>query len=192
MRAGSHCQGKEAFLERPLRYCRFNKIKKHINKNSNVLDLGCGYNGDFLKYIETDLGAGTGVDISVNASNSPKIRLVRGNLEDQLCFAENVFDVVVSLANLEHLSNPEKMLKEIKRVLKPGGILLLTTPSKRAKPVLEFLSFGLGIISKQEIADHKHYFDEKSLRKYINDAGFSYCQHKYFQLFMNNFVIAHK
>ena len=48
-------------------------------------------------------------------------------------------------------------------MLKPGGLLVLTVPSWRAKPVLEFLSFRLGIVSRAEIEDHKRYFDRRDL-----------------------------
>lgn len=65
------------------------------------------------------------------------------------------------LAVIEHLSYPIEMLKEIERVLKPSGILLLTAPSHLAKPVLEFLSYRLHIIDEREIRDHKRYYNKR-------------------------------
>ena len=146
----SHFQEKEPILEGFLSNLRFNKISKYIPKDSKVLDLGCGYNGFFLTKNKNRISGGTGIDVSVNESNlDPKIKLIRHDLNQALPFEENFFDAVVSLANLEHLENPQQNLIEIFRVLRPGGILLLTTPSVYAKPVLEFLSFKLGLINKK-------------------------------------------
>ena len=52
------------------------------------------------------------------------------NLEnDKLPLADNVADIVVSLAVIEHIQNPDIFLSEIYRVLKPGGLIYLSTPN---------------------------------------------------------------
>lgn len=71
------------------------------------------------------------------------------------------------LAVLEHLQCPEEIIKEIYRVLKPGGTLILTTPSPLSKPLLEFLAFKLNLIDRNEIADHKQYFSVEALRRLL-------------------------
>jgi len=50
-----------------------------------------------------------------------------------------VFNFVIMLAVLEHLGHPIEIVKEIERILNPGGKLILTIPSKIAKPVLNYL-----------------------------------------------------
>lgn len=193
MRQQSHFEDNEPFLENLLCFLRFRKIFRHIPKNSRILDLGCGYNGKFLQKIRENISSGVGVDISVNYNISDsKIKLIAHDLNEKLPFPENEFDVVISLAILEHLLNPELSLEEIHRVLKPGGILLLTTPSIYSKPILEFFSFKLGLISEKEIRDHKHYASRDILRRYCENIGFSSFRHKYFQFRMNNFVMAQK
>jgi len=168
------------------------KIIKFIPEGSRVLDLGCGFEGKLLKEIESKIAYGIGVDLSVNQdiANS-KIKLIEHNLNEDLPFEGEGFDIVISLANLEHLNNPTQVLKEAQRVLKPGGTLLLTAPSVYGRPVLEFLTF-LRLISQWEIQDHKNYFNKKLLLEYCKQAGFSKCDHKYFQLGMNNFLYAKK
>lgn len=97
------------------------------------------------------------------------------------------------LAILEHLNYPLEMLKQIARVLKPNGILLLTVPSHLAKPVLEFLAFRLKIVSEAEIRDHKAYYNKKDLQNLIAQVPNLYLNtHKYFQCGMNNFAIISK
>lgn len=192
-RIKAHNEKKEPVLESILSNWRYRKIIKHITNGSNVLDLGCGYNADFLKKIQNKNCEYVGVDISVNKELSLKnVNLIEYNLNKELPFNNNSFDFVVSLANLEHLINPEAVLADIYRVLKPNGTLLLTTPGVYAKPILEFLSFKLHLISKDEIEDHKNYFNKKILTNLCKTVGFSEIKHKYFQFFMNNFIVAIK
>jgi len=84
------------------------------------------------------------------------------------------------------------ILREIRRVLKNGGALIGTVPSKAAKPVLEFLSYKLGIVNEAEIRDHKQYFNKKDLLEIFAKAGFEKVEHRYFQFWMNNFFVASK
>jgi ubiquinone/menaquinone biosynthesis C-methylase UbiE len=187
-RKSAHFEKREPILEKILARERWKKIAPHLPPKAKVLDLGCGFDGKFLQSIEKKISSGFGIDLSVSKSvESQKISLLEYNINQPLPFAENEFDTVVSLANLEHLENPEQCLREIYRVLKPGGKLLLTAPSKAAKPILELLSF-LGLVSAQEIKDHKHYFDKKILVKMVKEAGFSQISHQYFQMGMNNFL----
>lgn len=189
-RKKSHFEDREPLLEKILSAWRFRKIIRHIPKNARVLDLGCGFNGKLLQKIREKISSGVGVDISVNLTiKDPRIRLFAQNLNNPSPFSGDTFDIVTSLANLEHLQNPENNLREIRRVLKPSGVLLLTTPSIYGKPVLETLAF-FGIISREEIRDHKNYFNKKILTELCSRAGFTSISHRYFQIGMNNFVIA--
>jgi ubiquinone/menaquinone biosynthesis C-methylase UbiE len=192
-RIKAHNEEKEPILESILSNWRYRKIIKHITNGSKVLDIGCGYNADFLKKIQNKNCECVGLDISVNKEiKSTSINLVEHDLNKKLPFNDDIFDVVTSLANLEHLISPEAVLSEIYRVLKPGGTLLLTTPSVYAGPVLEFMSFKLHLISENEIKDHKNYFNKDILVNLCKKVGFLYVKHRYFQFFMNNFVIAGK
>lgn len=191
-RPSAHFEKKEPILEKFLSNWRYRKIIPHIPKGSRLLDLGCGYEGRLLKKISSKISSGTGIDIAVDKNFSDdKIRLLSYDLNSPLPFPENKFDAITSLASLEHLNDPKKALEEMFRVLKPGGILLLTAPSFFGKPVLEFLAF-VGLVSRQEIRDHKNYFDKCNLLEYCEKIGFSSCKHKYFQLGMNNFLMATK
>lgn len=191
-RTSAHFENKEPFFEKILSDLRFAKIARHIPPNARVLDLGCGYNGNLLQKIRRKISGGAGLDISVNREiEDSKISLIAHDLNNPLPFSDSEFDVVSSLANLEHLHQPEDSLKEIQRVLKPGGILLLTTPSVCAKPILETLAF-LRIVSREEIRDHKNYFNKKILTDLCKKAGFASISHSYFQFGMNNFVTATK
>jgi len=185
----SHFEGDEPFLENLLRWFRYIKIIPYIKNGSNVLDLGCGYNAGLLSFIKKNECNYFGIDLSVNKNIA---NLIEHDLNTTLPFKDKTFDVVMSLANLEHLNNPEFNIKEIGRVLKDDGIVLLTTPSTYSKPILEFLSFKLHLISVDEIRDHKNYFNKSILVKIFKSNGFKNVKHRYFQFFMNNFIIANK
>ena len=189
----SHFERERKFLEIFLSRLRFKKVMKYIPDNARILDLGCGFYGDFLLRIKDKISSGVGIDISVNKTiNNHKIKLLKHNLDNPLPFNDNQFDIAVSLANLEHLNNPQQMFNEIYRVLNKKGILLLTTPSIYAKPVLEFLALKLKVIDEQEVMHHKFYFNKRSLCAYCRNTGFSFYAHSYFQFFMNNFLYAKK
>lgn len=65
--------------------------------------------------------------------------------------------------------------------------MLLTVPSKYAKPVLEFLAFKVGIVNRDEIMDHKQYFNREDLIALFKDIpNLRIVEHKYFQWRFNN------
>ncbi|MFC1598191.1 class I SAM-dependent methyltransferase [Patescibacteria group bacterium] len=192
-RAMSHFQGEEAWLEPLLRKLRYRRVRRRIPENSSVLDIGCGFDAHFLHHIKDHIDGGVGIDLVINEENNdPLVKMVKHNANEPFPFEADSFDVVVSMANLEHLDAPQAALKEIHRALRPGGRLIMTVPSTYAKPVLEFLSFKVGIVSEEEIADHKMYFNKKMLQQLLEQAGFSNINHRYFQIYMNNFVEAVK
>ena len=183
---------KEPILEPMLRKMRIRRIFPYVvkQKNCRLLDIGCGWNATFLRSVEPYISVGVGIDLKVPEFSLGKIRTERLVLTDHLPYTDNSFDIVTMLAVLEHLEHPEDTLREVHRVLMPGGKLLITVPSKLAKPVLEFLAFHLRIVSREEILDHKIYYDRKSLRILIEKTGFEVDIHRYFQVGMNNFLVA--
>lgn len=51
------------------------------------------------------------------------------DLNKELPFPEESFDIVVCVEGIEHIENPHHLVREVRRVLKPGGMLILTTPN---------------------------------------------------------------
>jgi 2-polyprenyl-3-methyl-5-hydroxy-6-metoxy-1,4-benzoquinol methylase len=100
------------------------------------------------------------------------VTAVEGRLEDVVPSLEaGSLDVVLCMAVLEHLWEPQQTLVEFKRLLAPGGVLVLNVPTWRAKRVLEFVAFRLGI-AEEEMNDHKRYFDPRDLWPMLVKAGF--------------------
>jgi 2-polyprenyl-3-methyl-5-hydroxy-6-metoxy-1,4-benzoquinol methylase len=94
-------------------------------ENLAILDVGVG-TGEIIDYF-SQKNATQGVDIQDQRTsrNSP-FQLVAA---EQLPFAENFFDIVISNHVIEHVRSPEAHLNELHRVLKPGGIVYLATPN---------------------------------------------------------------
>ncbi len=179
---------KEEFLEPFLRRMRINRVKDYIPENCILCDIGCGFNAKFLHDMVPFIRKGIGIDKKVY-----EIELIKTNVEKYIPLPTDYVDCVTLLAVLEHLDYPNQILKECNRVLKPGGSLILTTPTPLSKPILEFLSFKLNIVSPAEISDHKNYFNSTQLsRILLEECGFNKVIAKTFQMRLNNVVIAIK
>jgi 2-polyprenyl-3-methyl-5-hydroxy-6-metoxy-1,4-benzoquinol methylase len=185
----------EPFFEPVFRKLRIAKIINMIPSGAVVCDVGCGPEGRLLLALRDRISAGYGFDNLVENRKIGKITLQKLNFDsEKIPLEDSSADVVTSLAVLEHLDNPLFVLKEIFRILKPGGSLLLTTPTPAAKPVLEFLAYRVGLVSKREIDEHKHYFNRHELLEIMTQAGFELDNIKaeVFQIIFNNRVIAVK
>ncbi len=185
---------KEPFLEPILRKLRIRKVLPTIRRYSecHLLDVGCGWDYRLLKTIAPFVKTGVGIDYKVPESENGKIKTIKMVMADTLPFNAESFDVITLLAVLEHLSDPQGMIKEIARILKKNGRLVVTVPSKAAQPVLEFLSYRLKIINADEIKDHKKYYNRDELKKMFSQTGMIMERHRYFQMGMNNFCIVKK
>ena len=185
---------KEALLEPLLRRMRLRQVLPVIARYRDcvMLDIGCGWEAKLLRSVESSIARGEGIDQKAPELCTEKLTTRRLQSRESLPYRDESFDVVTMLAVLEHLPYPRAIVAEICRVLKPGGRLLLTVPSKAAKPVLEFLAYRVGLVSEAEIRDHKCYYTKRSLSELISPIGLEIEAHHYFQLGMNKLLICRK
>ena len=109
-----------------------NLIHNH-RKTGKLLEIGCAY-GYFTKYFSENGFKAIGIDISSYAikiakSKFPGLKFSIGDIQKRTKFKNGEFDVIVALEVLEHCKKLKKVLKEIKRILKKGGILLISVPA---------------------------------------------------------------
>lgn len=110
--------------------------KSEANKNSFILEIGCGdgaLSGLIYKTFRCKLTGTEPSNLGIRFCKEMFARYnYKGTFENvggyTFKFADNQFDFVVLADVIEHLQYPEKMLVEIKRVLKPGGRVIITTP----------------------------------------------------------------
>ncbi len=117
-------------------YQRYQFAKKYA-KGKTVLDASCGegYGSDNLAEVASRV---IGLDIDKDTIDNAKQRYVKKNLSfvigdvAELPFSDGCFDLVVSFETIEHVNCEvqTKFLKEIKRVLKQDGALIMSTPNK--------------------------------------------------------------
>jgi len=139
---------KEAILEPLLRHLRIKRVVSVLKRYPAcyLLDVGCGWEARFLRSVEPFIEWGCGIDFKAPFIQTEKLKTIKARLDKELPFEGESFDVVTMLAVLEHLEYHVEIIQEVYRVLKPGGTLLITVPSHRAKPVLEFLAFRLSVV----------------------------------------------
>ena len=181
MRHASFGENKRSVLDKLIAYVRLRQVKQVLGTGGSLLDLGCGYSGELIG----SLGAGYrawGMDLRVDPENKS---LVQGRVDERLPFADSSFDVVTALAIIEHVADPDKMLIEIHRVLKPGGKVLITTPSVMGKGLLELLA-RLRLISQTEIDDHKRYYTRETLMSAMVAGGLKHPEVKHFGILWLN------
>jgi ubiquinone/menaquinone biosynthesis C-methylase UbiE len=110
-------------------------------------------------------------------------------------FGSNYFNIVTMLAVFEHIDNDDlkPMLKEIYRILKKNGILIITTPAPWSDKLLHFMA-RLGLISAEEIHEHKHNHPKAKIENILSQAGFakSKIQSGFFEFHMNMWFTAKK
>lgn len=105
-------------------------LGKILKSDSRFLDIGCG-NGNYL-VDENRRKISWAVGIDMNERSTEKNicldQIVYGNIE-KLPFPDKSFNIVVSLWTLEHLKNPDRVLREIHRVLRKGGVFIFISPN---------------------------------------------------------------
>lgn len=108
-----------------------NNFLKNYNLNGKrILDIGCEYGSSLVGITKNNNCFG--VDSNKNALKIAKrrgIKTIYRNLNEGLPFKNSFFDVVIITSVLEHLSNPIKMIEEIKRVIKKDGSLVISLPN---------------------------------------------------------------
>jgi SAM-dependent methyltransferase len=117
------------FTKYPDLLARYLVIRYGLSKGKKILDLGCG-RGEFLRgFIRCGLN-GYGVDRSSTAQSiCPEAEILKSDLEKEpLPYKDNSFDVVFSKSVLEHFYYPEKLVQQMQRVLKPGGMAITMVP----------------------------------------------------------------
>ena len=137
--------------------------------NPLILDVGCG-TGANLKMLAR-FGRAEGVDISQQAVSFCRERgleCVKLGAVEQLPYENESFDLVTALDVIEHLDDDVAGLREIHRVLRPGGFVLIFVPA---------FMFLWGV--QDDVSNHRRRYTLTSMLNAIRAAGFSVEQASY-------------
>lgn len=136
-------------------------------KPSKILEIGCGP-GFLLSAIDKKHRV-SGLEISKLAAEHAKQFAPICNVPlEEARLEENSFDAVISHHVIEHVENPESFLSEIKKILKPEGLLILATPDFKSVCAKLFKKNYRMLFDKT----HINLFSFTSLKKMLTDYGF--------------------
>jgi SAM-dependent methyltransferase len=155
---------------------RFNPEKRPLK----LLDIGCEH-GEFsllLKQAGYDV---YGLDLrkkEVEIAKKRGIKAVVGDAEKKLPFKPNSFDAVFTGDIIEHLYDTDFFISEANRVLRKGGIFIITTPnlaslSNRLRLLLGMLPVGSEIRLGQDMAGHIRNYTFPELERQLRKQGFN-------------------
>lgn len=179
-------------LDPIVKFLRVNKIKRELTHGEKLVDVGCGEDFFILRHLSSNQRQCYGVDKQVSTTGLGNITIIQMDFEKKpLPFSDEDIDNITFLAVIEHLINPEVVLRECYRILKKNGIILVTAPSPIARPILEF-SAKIGIGNWELICDHRYYYRHKEISNLMAKVGFRILKSEYFQFGINNFVKATK
>jgi SAM-dependent methyltransferase len=140
-----------------------------------IADVGCGYHATFTQSILDKVRSAVLADITLSPDLKahPKVRAFEGYLPQLLSGVESESqDLVMCISVLEHVWDPLAALKELRRILAPGGTCLLSVPTWRGKWFLEFSAFRLKTSPAEEMDDHKMYYEFQDFWPLLVQAGF--------------------
>lgn len=139
---------------------RYDFAKKYLKPDFIVLDAACGtgYGSDELSGCVKKI---VGLEISDHALDWAKnhhkklnIEFKKANLNKAVDLPSDYFDAIISFETLEHVENQENMLLEFKRILKPGGVLIISSPDRE-------------IITEKGGTDNKFHINELSKKELV-------------------------
>jgi SAM-dependent methyltransferase len=134
----------------------YGDVTRHFAPGSELLDVGCG-----SAWLAEHFANYTGIDASpeaVAAAAEHGRRIVHGDVDEPLPFADASFDAVVLKDLLEHVRDPVALVGEVHRVLRPGGRVFASSPDAQRWVWDDYT--------------HRRPFTRKSLRLLFRDAGF--------------------
>lgn len=174
-------------------WTEFNIFRNYVKNGDKILDAGCG-NGRLLELFKDKSIDYKGIDVSEKLIDLARKKypnnnfMVADNLN--LPFSDNNFDKVFSVAVLHSIPSEEfrrEVLSELKRVMKPGGLLILTVWNVWRKDTLPLLikysllkligksklDFGDTFVSWADKTErYYHFFRKNELQSLVGRAGF--------------------
>lgn len=187
------CQNVYQYKEKNEKHPFVNYIIKNISKNESILDVGCG-NGwlsslllNKYKVIAVDISKVMIEECKKKFKNEQKIKFYNSFVEE-LPLENASVDNVIMFDVLEHCVDVKRVLKEINRVLKPGGQLFIVVPqlygqiyqnliknyrkTGRFFQIKRYLNY---FFTKKMYGNfHLHEFTRKKISKVLTESGFEY------------------
>jgi ubiquinone/menaquinone biosynthesis C-methylase UbiE len=150
------------------------RFARDLPPTGDALDLGCG-DGRLTTNLRTERL--TAADVSRVALERARSRLgeiatlVELESDAPLPFDDTSFDLVLCAETLEHVRDVQTLLSEIRRVLRPGGTLAISTPSHGRLTAARAVVLGWERVA-DPLSPHLRFFTRSSLRRLVAALGF--------------------
>lgn len=139
-----------------------------------LLDIGAGFGRTFL-YLQAEkiahhfelIGLDIDPDRKADVYAESPWQIIQGDAEKDLKFADNSLDVVVCEQLLEHLHNPQSVLDNVQRMLKPGGLFICGVPTF-PEPIAKLRRWRVGRYGVGR-SDHIQTYSLRSIRRDVAD-----------------------
>lgn len=151
-------------------------VLQNLDKGSGkkILDVGCGY-GEYLSPLRQKGFIAFGIDIDKGALKSQD-NVICADVR-KIPIKSSIFDIVVCVDVLEHVNNDDETLKEIKRILRKGGLLIITVPSSDFPFTYDPINVFLGLFNKHISIgmwawEHKRLYTEEGIENLLKENNF--------------------
>ncbi|HXD60214.1 MAG TPA: class I SAM-dependent methyltransferase [Thermoleophilaceae bacterium] len=145
-----------------------------LGQAGRALDLGCG-DGRLSSALQAEaltLADVSPVVLARAHARLPAARTVELTPDEPLPLGDGEFDLVLCAEMLEHVRDVQLLLSEVRRVLKPGGRLAITTPAHGRRSALRLVVRGFES-EFNPLLPHLRFFTKKSLTHLLDELGFS-------------------
>ncbi len=154
-------------------------VNKHSERKGRLLEIGFG-NASFLQLAHSDgwevYGNEMNKDLTAYARDELRLPNIGLGSIEEIGYADEFFDVVAGFNFIEHVPNPRKTLHEIRRILRPGGLIALMCPNISAiyhLLIYEILADNEPLKITWVPPFHLSYFNKTNLRMLLEDVGFA-------------------
>jgi 2-polyprenyl-3-methyl-5-hydroxy-6-metoxy-1,4-benzoquinol methylase len=152
-------------------------LKRHKPKGSRLLDIGCGF-GFFLNIAQTDGYIVKGIEVSQSLAEEGNhryyLKIIAGNVFD-IELTDEHYDIITAWDVLEHLSDIERLLKQVSHLIKPDGVFLFRVPDfsfmQQSLPS-DFTSLYLTEVYPLGLHEHLFHFSQISINLWLKRNGY--------------------
>lgn len=179
---GSDSRRFPRLIEEALKYImtgRCRRVDRLAAARGKLLDIGCG-RADFLAMMEKMRWKSSGIEVDERIRGRGErmgLDLRNGRLEDMV-FADGEFDAVTMWHVFEHMSRPLSVLTECRRILKPGGLIVIATPNAAS---LQSVAAGKDWFHLDP-PFHLYHYSLKNITALLEGNGFSVKKVRQFSL----------